>query len=106
LNWIEIDLLGKSFILKGIVFLSYYQYTPKKWVLQGSNWNESFEDIYQSDNDSRFNVNQPQTIPISINNSKSFTRYRITAQSGQWYNNENYFLVYSIEFFGELLSKS
>jgi hypothetical protein len=105
LEWIDIDLLGKPFILKGIVFLTYNNYTPKKWILQGSNQDGVFKTIYQSDNDSRFNSNENATISISIDNRKHFNRFRITAQDETWHGSYT-FVLYSLEFFGDLILSS
>jgi hypothetical protein len=106
LAWLDIDLLGKKFILKGVCFLICFNRTPKKWVLQGSNGDDDdFENIYQSNNDSRFNSKQNTTISLSIDNCKQFSRYRITAQDRSWADSDQ-FILYSIEFYGELLSPS
>jgi hypothetical protein len=102
LNWIDFALLGKPFIINAITLYTYSTNTPKKWALQGSYGDENFEDIYESNNDTQFNDNT-KIITLSINCSTPYTRFRISAKDTNW-NNNNYFGIYSIEFYGQLLS--
>jgi hypothetical protein len=102
--WIDFDLLGKQFVFNGIAINIYGRNAPKRWVLQGSNGDEKFETIYESNNDTEFNIERDVIVPLPIECSKRFSRFRISANGCRWGASDYYFNLRSVEFYGQLFS--
>jgi hypothetical protein len=101
-SWIDFNLLNKSFILKGLSIYTCYRQFARKWELLGSDGDEEWTKIYESNEDNRLNTPSSSVVNIEIPNSAPFKRFRIVAKGFQFGANDNHFCFHSIEFYGNL----
>jgi hypothetical protein len=100
--WIDFNLCGRSFILNGISIDIHGGDMPQCWSLLGSDGNENFKLIYESNYDTKFRTCDPtKDVFLPIKNSKSFKRFRILTNKATWMGSY-YFSIHSIEFYGQL----
>jgi hypothetical protein len=103
ISWIDFNLLNKSFILKGLSIYTYDNCFAHKWELLGSDGDEEWTKIYESNDDNRLNTPRSSVVNIDSPNTKPFKRFRIVAKDRWFHDNHNYFGFHSIEFYGTLL---
>jgi hypothetical protein len=102
-QWIDLDLNGRLFILKSIAFKVYNKNFPRKWHLSVFDSSGVESVVFENVSDQTLNSDNTPVV-ISIPNLTPFSRFRIVADD-QNFNNNNYFVLRSIEFFGTLFSK-
>jgi hypothetical protein len=101
-EWIDFDLRGIPFLLDGIAIYTFYRYFAKRWELLGSNGDEDWRRIYESNDDARLDpADEWKKVFLPIQNSSPFSRYRILAKSLTFWNEPRWaFGFNAIEFFG------
>jgi hypothetical protein len=103
-QWIDFDLLGRSFTLNGISIYTRSWYIPQRWSLLSSDGSDNFETICESIDDTQFYCNsKSKDIFLPIQNTKPFKRFRILAKSDAIpAGSRKWFCLCSIEFYGIL----